>query len=375
MSEKPIGIDKPDCVLQIIKYTLQGLSDDKIGKKLGMSAPGVNQMLARFEKTYPRMLKFVEKVKKAKYFVLDFSSKKAQEQLQKLAVVGKERLLAQGIPVVAGRAALGFKVVDGKYQVDLEKVPAAKEMFETYYNGGNIRKWCKKHGLAPQSARRMMGNRLYIGTIKRGDNEYRFPELAIIDGKLWRACQNIRYRSAHVPFGFMRKNGQDLMDPEKGLKVQQMFQLRVKDRKTIKGIARETGLPRHLVAYILENPVYANKARVPSKQPYEWPDAGVEEIIPLETWLKAQEVYKGFSGGRLSAELGKRRINDNITKVVAFIASKEPEGAYWSELVQHLPFSKDMINNYLRKANDKVEKHDEKWHVRKDYLELERKTD
>jgi hypothetical protein len=375
MSEKPIGIDKPDRVVQIIKYTLQGLSDDKVGKKLGMSAPAVNQMRARFEKTYPRLLRFVEEVKKTKYFVWDFSSKKAQEQLQKLAVAGKERLLAQGIPMAAGRAPLGFTFVHGKYQVDHEKVPAAKEMFETYYNGGNMRKWCKKHGLAPQSARKMIGNQLYIGIIKRGDNEYRFPQLAIIDEGLWRACQNIRYRSAHVPFGFMRKNGQDLMDPEKGPRVQQVFQLRVKDRKTIKGIARETDLPRHLVAYILGNPVYANKTRIPSKQPHEWPDAGVEEIIPLESWLKAQEVYKGVSGGRLSAELTKLRIDDNITKMVAFIASKEPEGAHWSELVQHLPFSKDMISNYLRKANDKVEKHDGKWHIHKDYLELERKID
>lgn len=375
MSERPIGIDKPDRVLEIIKYTLQGLSDDKIGKKLGMSAPAVNQMRARFERTYPRLLKFVDDVTHTKYFSWNFSSEEVQKELQKLAVTRKERLLAQNVPVAAGKPPIAFKIVDGAYHVELEKVPVAKEMFETYYNGGNMRKWCKEHGLKQQSARRMMRNEIYIGIIRRGGKEYRFPQLAIIDEKLWRACQNTRYRSAHVPFGLLRKNGQDLKDPKKGPLVKKIFRLRVKDRKNINGIARETHLPRHLIAYILGNPVYANKTRIPGKQPHEWPDAGVEQIISLETWLKAQDVFKGVSGGRLSAELTKERIHDNITKMVVFITSKEPTGACWSELKRGLPFSGDMINNYLRKAKDKVEKHDGKWHVRKDYLELERKND
>ena len=321
------------------------------------------RMLTTFLKDYPRLLEFMKKVQGMKFFKHLSLDKMQPRELALRFMLAKERLLAQGYPVSQGpHLPVGYKNVKGIYELNLEKVPLAKQLFETLKNGGNFRQLCTKYKLNRVSTRRMIRNPLYIGIIKYRGKEYHFPDLAIIDESLWRACQNISYRQP--TFGLTRRGLRNEAAP----KVAQLFDLRLK-RLTFAEIAEEAHIPRGHVRDIIRNPVYANKRKIQGKPPDEWPDAGVEPIIPFETWLQTQKIFGDRSPLSLAVEAKKKKEIENRNKLLAYIASREPQGLRFTELkkmMQTVQRSESMLKRYLHSLKEQglIQKRVRHWHVR-----------
>jgi len=366
MDEEPIRINKPEKVLKILQYTMQGFSDDKVGKKLGMSAPAVYQMRERFEEVlYPRLLKFVEEVKRTKYYVHNFSSSENQKHAQS----ARERLLAQGYPIASGeKNPPGYIRVNGVWEAkpDKAQVELVKRAFEIFYNGGTMRQVSEETGYSYDTVTHMLHNRIYIGIRKYRGKEYYFPNLVIIDKKMWEACQKVR-RPPNLKFGFIRRGEETLKDPKKSPKIVEAVDLRLQ-QKSSSEIAEKTGLTKRVVLSILKDPTYANKIEIEGKPSYEWPDAGVEPIVPFEKWLEAHKIFINHSPGEVSGEAKKKRMMKRLDDMLAYIATKEPEGVRHSELIKRMQLSRDTISKYLRisKGQGYIEKINGKWHIKSD---------
>lgn len=346
MSEKEREIRiRPKKTIEMIKLRMLGYSDYKIAKELKKSPISVMRTLERFEKEYPLLEKFVKDVKRTHYFI-----NKLRSQFGKRGVARKKQLLEHGIPIVIGSVSLGYKNVNGKYGVDEKNVPWARRVFETYYNGGNMMQLCRKIGISPTDVYAMMQNHIYIGEIVYEGKVYRFPHLATIDKDLWKACQPRKKKFPYKPpfriFGFIRKAGRLQKDPETAAKIVQIFNLLFQGR-SFREIEKTTDLKRGMVRQIVRRPVYANKALVDGK--YE--DAGVEEIIPFETWLKAQVFLKKHPPRLLYKQAIKRQQKEKRDKILTQIAVCEPRGVTFKELKKIMAASSSLCV-YLRKLKE-----------------------
>jgi len=341
------------------KGLFYGIDDDLRKKGITHS----KRMLMTFLEDYPRLLEFMGKVQGMKFFKRLSLDKIQPKELVLKLMLAKEQLLAQGYPVVFGpHVSVGYKNVKGIYELNLKKVPVAKQLFETLNNGGNFSQLCKKHKLNRVSTRRTMRNPLYIGIIKYKDTEYHFPNLAIIDESLWKACHNISYRPP--TFGLTRGG----LKNETAPKVVQLFDLRLK-RLTFAEIEEETHIPRGHVRDIIRNPIYANKRKILGKPPDEWPDGGVEPIISFETWLETQKIFGDRSPLSLAVETKKKKEIENRNKLLAYIASREPQGLRFTELkkmMQTMQRSESQLKRYLHGLKDQglIQKQVRHWHVR-----------
>lgn len=169
----------------------------------------------------------------------------------------------------------------------------------------------------------------------------------------------------------MRKGRQTLGNPKEVPKIVEIFAKRL-GGKTFAKIARITSLKRDLVRRIILDPIYANKRKIPGKPPNEWPDAGVELVIPFETWLKAQKIFSDHKPWSLALETKKQKETENRNKVLTYIASKEPEGARFKDLKEialKMKRSESQLKRYLQHLKgEAIEKTNGKWHVKKEYL-------
>jgi hypothetical protein len=344
MSEKEEIRIHPKKTIEMIKLRMQGYSDYKIAKELKKSPISVTRTLARFEKEYSLLEKFCKDVKRTHYFV-----NKLRSQFGKRGVARRKQLLEFGIPLVGGIVPLGYKNVNGKYAVNEKNVPLARTVFETYYNGGNMEQLCRKIGISPTTIYDMIRNPLFIGEIIYKGEVYRFPHLAIIDKDLWKACQprekKFPYKPPFKVFGFIRKAGRLYKDPETAAKIVQIFDLLLQG-KSFREIEKTTDLKRGMVCEIVRKPVYANKVLVDGK--YE--DAGVEEIIPFETWLKAQAFLKEHPPRLLYKQAIERQQTEKRDKILTQIAVREPKGVTFKEL-KKIMFASSLCV-YLRKLKE-----------------------
>jgi len=369
----PIMIN-PEKMLKIIdriledeefrKKGLDGVSFYKIDNDLHKEGiTKSKRSLTNFIKDYPRLLKFMKEVQKKKFFQRLSLLKIQSDRF----VLGKERLLAEGNPIALGpHPPLGYKIVNGLYELDQESVPLAKQLFEIFYIGGNMAQFARKTRYSVTALRRMIRNRLYIGFIRFGKTERRFPDLAIIDEELWKECQEVSH--VRLRYGFMRKGKQTLIKPETSLKIVQIFDLRLQ-HKTMAEIARITNLKRSLVWAIIRDPTYANKIKVEGKPPDEWPDAGVEPIISFETWLKAQKIFSDRPSWSLALEAKKKKKIANQNQLLAYIGSREPEGVRFvelKELIQKMGRTESQLKRYLSslRAHGLIQKRVRHWHVK-----------
>jgi DNA invertase Pin-like site-specific DNA recombinase len=337
--------------------------DNELRSKFGITKS--KRTLMSFMEDYPRLLEFVEKVQGMKFFKRLSLLKIQPDKL----LLGKERLLAEGKPITLGpHPPVGYKIVNGVYELDMEKVSLAKQLFETVYNGGNFQQLCRENDLNRVSARRMIQDPIYVGIIKYRGKEYHFPSLAMIDEKLWKACQSISYR--RPTFGFMRKEGKTIKNPETAPKVVRIFDSRLKNL-TFAEIGRmsDINMPPRFIRDIIRNPTYANKRKILGKPPNQWPDAGVEATVSFEVWLKAQKVLSDRSPWSLALEAKKKKETENRNWLLAYIATLEPKGVRLKELkelAQKMERSESQLKRYLRdlKGQGLIQKKVRHWHIK-----------
>jgi len=343
-SEIRINPEETSLLVEMLKLKMKGYTSYKIAKKLKMAQTSVNRRLEHLERDFPRILRFVRAIQKVKYFEKKhrerfFESPEAYTRL----VSHIHRILSQGVPLATGSATAGrknakrpgYKQVGNRVEVDPETIPLAKKIFETYYNGGNMRKLCREHGLDPSSVRRAMKNPLYIGIIKRDGKEYFFPQLALIDREIWKTCLSSPPEGTYSMFGFIRGR----RDPEKAPIVEKVIKLRL-EGKTYKAIMDKLKIKQHTVVWILKNPKYANKVLKDGK----YVDAGVEEIIPFPRWLEAHNI----KGKRLYEEERKRE-TIKISRVLTFLEERKPQAFSCREIAVALELTLGSVRRYLHK--------------------------
>ena len=360
MAKKEIRIypEEADLLVQMLKLHMKGYTDYKIGKELNMEPTGVKRRLNRIKKDFLDTAKYVRTIRTAKYFKRKQIEKLTSPDAQQHAISAIERLLSQGVPLATGSAAHasclpGYKQVENRIEVDEKTVPLARLAFETFYNGGNMTKLCREHGLHHWNFRRAMKNSIYIGIIRYRGKEYFFPKLAIIDRQIWKTCQPfvkpVPSAGAKVSYGFIRRAGRLKKDPETAPNVEQVIELRLK-LKTVNEIEKATGLTRWVVWGILNSPKYAGKVLVNGK----YVDAGeaIEQIVPFEKWLKAHNTLKGT--GRSMKLIGEA----NRSKIWAFLQKNRPRAFTCVQIAKAVNLKSQTVYKNLRKLeeNERVER-------------------
>jgi len=364
-----INPEETDLLVKLLKLRMKGYNDYKIGKKLSMASISVTRRLDRIERDYTRIAKFMKAIGKVRYF--------QKKHLEDLSLPGGQRrrdstiiqLLSQGVPLAVGNACgptpLAYKHVENRVKLNgAEKISLAKEMFNVYYNGGNLAQFCRNHDLGyPTNARRMMCNPLYIGIIRYMGNEYFFPELAIIDKEVWKACQPyekpVPYKICMSKFAFIRKAGRYYKDPEKTSITNQVVDLRLLEC-SINEIADITGLKRWTVWAILTDPLYAGKVLVNG----EYVDAGIEVIVPFKKWLKAHNILKGQKATLVARKKKRQGARDRQKEL--FNRIKRHQGIHFSEIIKKFHYNETTLQVYLKilKLQDRIEKRDGGWYVK-----------
>jgi len=355
-----------DLLVKMLKLRMQGYNDYQIARKLNMPYNSVRRRLERLERDYLRICKFIKTIQKTRYFDKKRLEMFTSPEIRKKADFTIHELLSQGVPLIVGNAAgpssIGYKHVENKVEVNPEKAQLAKEIFKTYYEGGNMAQLCREHGLNPSNIPRMLHNPIYIGKIIYKGKEYFFPQLAIIDIEIWEACQPFEKLTPYIfsvrKFGFIRKAGRLFKDSEATPKIKQVIDLRIQ-RESQNAIAEATELPRWVVRRILKDPLYGGKALVNGK----YLDAGVEPHVPFEKWLKAHETFSGRRPIEISRDKRRQREAERKLNLLNYLQTHP--GKRWSEMMKTVNYSEFTLNRYLRflKSKGYVEKRDRKWYI------------
>jgi len=347
-----IRIVNPDRVVKMLELKLQGYSNYKIGKEVGVPPITVKRTLERFEKDWPALLKFIKDARRTHYFLslhMDKQKKDYGERMRKM----REQLLTQGKPIAPANFNLpGYKLENNEVKVDPETVPTAQKIFEAYLNGENMRQLFKDLGLQRRtSANEIVRNPIYIGQYHYRGKVYHFPQLAIIDEKLWMECQPLpisprvkRHLYGGVPFGFKRRGGRFVKDPEKAKVVERIYDLFF-EGKNMSETAREfeskyPGM-KYVIYKLLRNPKYAGKIKVEDK----YVDVPFETIIPFEKWLKTQVLIETRARYFSREKRIKLRIlrRDKVLRVLM----EKPEGELVAALKEAAGFPLRTLRIYL----------------------------
>lgn len=105
--------------------------------------------------------------------------------------------------------------------------------------------------------------------------------------------------SGVLPYGYKREDGKVVVVPEQAEKVKQLYDL-VLQKISMREIARQTGISRDSVRFILSNPFYAgylarkrddNKKKIPELE-WEFYPGKHEAIISYEKWKTVQDIRK-----------------------------------------------------------------------------------
>ena len=105
--------------------------------------------------------------------------------------------------------------------------------------------------------------------------------------------------SGVLPYGYKREDKKVVIVPEQAEKIKQLYDSALQGI-SMREIARQTGISRDSVMFILSNPFYCgylarkrddNKKKI-SKAKWEFHSAQHEAIIPYETWKAVQDMRK-----------------------------------------------------------------------------------
>jgi DNA invertase Pin-like site-specific DNA recombinase len=379
--------EKASLLAKILELHMQGYTDYKIAKELRESDKTlkvtdgtVKRDRERIERDYARIVKFFDTIQQVGYFAKKQRERFLSPQTREHAHETIHELLAQGVPLPVGNATrvakgyLGcYKQVKNRIEVNPERVPLAQQLFETYYNGGNISKFCKDNGLSRRNIKRTLVNPIFIGKIIYRGKEYFFPQLVIIDPKIWEACQPhkkaAKWIGSRPMFGLIRKAGNWIKDPKAELTVLEVIELGLAG-KSRNEIARLKDLKYDTVKSILDNPIYANKVFDGEK----YVDAGLGfEIVPFNKWLKAHTKYvEKLKKDRYSFSTDAKKNKQNERRDELFDWLKGHDDVHWSEIQSGFKFkdeksiSRTCLDKYLRflKLDNKIEKRDGGWYVK-----------
>lgn len=314
----------------------------KISQMTKIPQPRVKDSLKRLEK-YPKVVEFVKKVKAGKYFAKDVGS----PEMRALAFEAKKRLAEEGY-YTGGKPPLGYKIKivnHGKrvLEIDPEKAPLILHIFKGYKEGKSTAQLGREVGLNSKHVWKILRDPRYAGYVHFRDKLFLGKHKAIIDPELWRSIQmpnNLIYRTGHVPFGFKRNGGQFIKDSEAAKKVVQMFALLL-EGKSVREISQIINLEPSTVWRMIKNPIYANKVEKDGKLI----DAGVEQIIPFETWENVQKILRRAPGYIQSAQARKRRMNLAIQALYGMIKRQPATSA---ELKEITGYKNTKLHRYLR---------------------------
>jgi hypothetical protein len=385
--EKEIRIDPEDAPLiaAILELRKQGYTTDYGIKKalelknIKVAVNTVRRKRISIERNYPRLVKFLETIQRVGYFAKEQRKRLKSPETRERADAAIHKLLSQGISLPVGNATrvakghLGcYKQVENRIEVNPERVPLAQQLWDTYYNGRNIFRFCKENGLSRRNIKRTLANPIFIGKIVYKGKEYFFPQLAIIDPEIWEACQPhkkaAKWIGSRPMFGFIRKAGNWIKDPKAEPTVLEVIELGLAG-KSRNEIARLKDLKYDTVKSILDDPIYANKVFDGKK----YVDAGLGfEIVSFNKWLKAHTKYvEKLKKDRysFSAEARKKKQDERRDELFDWI--KNHDGVCWSEIIDGFKFknrksiSRTCLGKYLRllKLDNRIEKWNGKWYV------------
>jgi len=329
--------------LRVIKLRAKGYSIPKIADALRKNQGTVSNALKSFERNYPRALKFIDEVKATKYYY----KSPASQEMRDLALNAKVRLIEQGYYV--GTPPRGYKKEGGKLVIDPEKAPMVQYVFEGAWEGKSTvqmsREILGRFGfkLGPKEVWKMLRRKQYLGHVPFRGNLYRGKHPAIIGRELWESVnpsERTLYHTGRVPFGFIRKGGRFINDPEKAAIVKEMF----KDWLagiTLPEMSENFKMHPSTIWRMIKNPIYANKVEVDGK----FMDANVGRIIPFETWQVAQRLHTGRPAWDISAKERKKRMNLAVQTLYGMIKRQPANSA---ELQRITGYKKTKLHRYLR---------------------------
>jgi hypothetical protein len=360
-------------------------SDDRLKVAGVVTETTVKRDRERLERDYAGIINYLDTVQHVGYF-----AKKAREHFLHLSPQQSEQsrskihaLLAQGVPLPVGNAnevwrnRLGcYKLVKVKVkiagklretrqiQVNPDKVPLAKEFWTTFYNGGNMNKFCLDNLGARVNTDHTLKNPIFIGIIKYKDKDYYFPQLAIINRTLWKDCEpreeTVKWNPQHHPkFGLIRKGRSWTKDPKVEDKILKVIELALIGKCRTE-IAKLTGLSYDNVMSVLDDPIYGNRVFKDGK----YVDAGLGfEIVPFEKWLAAHKKYHGKQPrSSFGVELRQRKMDQRRDELSDWL--KHHNGLHFNEILRAFqfsdkkPISGPCLAKYLRRLEleEKIEK-------------------
>lgn len=382
--------EETDNLVKMLKLRMEGYNYYQIAKKMGIAYNSVKRDLDRIERDYSRIRKFLTRIQGVGYFANKQRVRLSTPEVREHADAAILKLLSQGVPLAVGNAiggrAHGYRQVGNRVEVDSSSVQLARDIFQTYHDGGNMSELFRKHKL-PQTARRnitrMIRNPLYIGKIIYKGHEFVFQQLAIIDESLWKECQP-RDRASEKPtrrfcgvkplYGFVRRAGrwEKATDSKVIQKIIDVIDLKIA-RKSYAAIAAMKDLKWSQVHAIINDPIYAGKVIVDGKPV----DAGVEGFVSYSKWLEAHNISPKMKSYEASRETRRQLEADKMQNVFDYIKDNDDRGTRWSDLVQQewprapgknkVKYSKTALDKYLHnlKVNGKIEKRDGRWFIAK----------
>ena len=198
----------------------------------------------------------------------------------------------------------------------------------------------------------------------------------ILDSKTHRAMEG-KWNGGHAPYGYKLVNKKPQIVPEEAEKVKKVYELYLTSQKSMRQIARETGISFSQVELILMNPIYAGKlawGKTKNKdhkgmfrrlkiEDWIMVDGGHEAIITFDDWLRVQEIKKAknrIPGDRNDNQLFKNLcFCGNCGRKLHFFVNQKPYSYYRCHDVNRFEGCKgisvrqeELEEKVVRKIND-----------------------
>jgi len=314
--EKAIRV-KPRRILKILKWKLDGRSHSYVSRKLHTSTSRVSSDLNTFLKDWKRLLKFVDDVRKTRYF-------EEQARLKRGDIMRQFQLQ------MLQNKCWPFAVVPTCLEIDpitrrLERTPEGDstlvKIFEGRAQDKTIRELHKETGIPEDRIRYMLKNPIYKGEYDWKGYHFSWPRLAIIDSKLWKRAQppeGASKKRGQPPHGWRWVNRREIEVPKEFEEVRIAFTERVKGTR-LEEICEKVGLTRSTVRRIIRDPVYKDRG-----------------IIDPKTWEKAQ----------VARQPGMNIRSKREKDIICFLG--QHKYATVEEISKELGLSKDTISRWLK---------------------------
>lgn len=371
MGKSPFQIYVDEKTPEILKLKKEGYINAEIARKVNRSPQSVARTLSSWTPDRWRELKaIIAKVQKTRFFMLDVNSPEMRAAALKHWYEVIDELARQG--VWHGPPPFGYLLTaEGKLKPHPEQAKLVREVLQGFRDGKTVPQLSREMKLPNYTVANIIRRlEIYAGNtiLKTRMGVKFFPKTheAIITGQLKKDVEiALKYRRErpwlYCPLmdGFTRgKFGYWIKDPVRGPKILEMFQLFL-NNKNISETARLTKTYPIHVWNILRNPIYANRRRVQGKPPEQWPEAGVEKIVPFDTWLKVQRVRASQKKEMVYARaMQKKR---DATKEKVYEALRKLKRASASQLTAKVGMhSVEQVIRYLKELREDPSKNVDK---------------